>query len=133
MPMPPILRRSERDCHSTLPGDIVLRLVEAVPIELVDVVAAFRAHAEATKAILESGAEIACKLRPRTVGVQLMHADCAGAAEQIGNERSRACRDRAAQHEPGAVRALVELAAPAQRRGPDTVLPPVSPGAPPDS
>ncbi len=107
----------------------MLRLVETVPVELVDEVAAFRAHADATEAILESCAEVAGKLRPGAVGIQLMYADGARAAEQVGNERSGACRDRVAQHEPSVIRELVELAASDDRGGAYTILRPVPAGA----
>src|SRR5438034_11714619 len=58
-----------------------------------------------------------------------MHADCAGTAEQVGDERPGACRDRVAHDEPGIIRELVELAASDDRGGANAILRPITAGA----
>src|SRR6266852_5879799 len=70
----------ERQGEAALPGDVVLRLVEAVPVEVVHEVPALGADADLAEAILEPSAEIAGELGPGVGGVELMHADRADAA-----------------------------------------------------
>src|SRR2546427_4287170 len=77
---------SEGQGDAALPGDVVLRLVEPVAVERVDVVAPFRADAHALEPVLEPRAEVAGELSPGTVGAELMDADGAGSAEHVRNE-----------------------------------------------
>src|SRR2546428_3634032 len=120
---------SERQRDAALPGDVVLRLVEPVAVELVHVVAPFRADAEAPEPILEPRAEVAGELGPGAVGPKLMDADGAGAADEIGDHRARAGAGGIAQHAGGVVGELVELAAPRERGAADAVLRPAAAGA----
>src|SRR5207247_10681859 len=80
---------SEGQRDAALPGDVVLRLVESVAVELVDVVSPLRADPEASEAILEPGAEIAGELGPRAVRLELVDTDRPDAAEHGGRERPR--------------------------------------------
>src|SRR5882724_4807183 len=100
--------RSERQRQAALPGDIVLGLVEAVAVELVDEVATLRADADAPEAILEPCAEVAGELGPGVAGVELMHADRAGPAEQVRSERGGTGLDGITQHQVRVVSELVE-------------------------
>src|SRR2546425_129596 len=120
---------SERQGDAALPGDVVLRLVEPVAVELVHEVATLRADTEAPEPILEPRAEVAGELGPAAVGPKLMDADGAGAADEIGDHRARAGAGGIAQHEVGVVGELVELAAPRERGAADAVLRPAAAGA----
>src|SRR5712692_9440479 len=118
--------RLEAQRHAALPRDVVLRLVEAVPVEVVHEVPALGADANLAKAILEPSAEIAGELGPGVGGVELMHADRADAAEQVGAERARGAVNRIAQHQIRVVGELVELAASRERSALDAVLRPAA-------
>src|SRR5438874_750309 len=107
----------------------MLGLVEAVTVELVDVVATFRADADAPEAVLEARAEIAGELGPRAVGAELMDADGAGPAEQVRCEGGGPGLDGIPQHEICVVGELVECAAARERGAPNAVLRPAAAGA----
>src|SRR5439155_10693017 len=64
-------RRLEGQREAALPGDVVLRLVEPVAIELVDEVPAFGANTDAPEAVLEAHAVVAGELGPGAVRAQL--------------------------------------------------------------
>src|SRR5690348_6368386 len=122
-------RRLEGQRETTLPRDVVLRLVESVTVERVDEVATLRTDPHATEAVLQPRAEVAGELRPRAVGPQLMDADSAGTAQDVRAERSAAGLDLIAQHQVGVVRELVELPTARQRSAAHTVLRPAAAGA----
>src|SRR5438034_2690053 len=113
---------SERQCDAALPGDVVLRLVEAVAVERVHVVTPFRPDTPAPEAVLDSRAEVAGELAPGAVRLELMDADRADAAEHVRAERPRAALDRVAEHDVRVVGELVELAAAAEARAVEAVL-----------
>src|SRR5437870_9347744 len=102
---------SEGQGETALPGDVVLRLVEAVAVELVDEVATLRADADAPEAILEPRAEVAGEPGPGAVRLELVDADRPDAPEQVGRKRARAGLKRIAQDDVRVVGELVELAA----------------------
>src|SRR2546425_915741 len=117
---------SERQRDAALPGDVVLRLVEAVAVERVHVVTPFRPDTPAPEAVLDSRAEVAGELAPRAVRLELMDADRADAAEHVRAERPRAALDRVAEHDVRVVGELVELAAAAEARAVEAVLRPAA-------
>src|SRR6267378_5282280 len=121
--------RSERQRQAALPGDIVLGLVEAVAVELVDEVATLGADADAPEAVLEPCAEVAGELGPGVAGVELMHADRAGPAEQVRRQRGGPGLDGITQHEVCVIGEFVELAATRQRGAAKAVLRPATAGA----
>src|SRR6267154_715120 len=121
--------RSERQRQAALPGDIVLGLVEAVAVELVDEVATLGADADAPEAVLEPCAEVAGELGPGVAGVELMHADRAGPAEQVRRQRGGPGLDGITQHEVCVIGEFVELAATRQRGAAKAVLRPAAAGA----
>src|SRR5258705_418079 len=121
--------RSERRGDAAPPRDVVLRPVEAEAIELVDVVPSFRPEAPTAEAVLEPGAEVAGELCPGGAGVELVQADGADAAEQVGGESARAVAAGNAQHQVGVVGELVEFAAAADRGAAHAILRPAGAGA----
>src|SRR5439155_17238445 len=100
--------RSERQRHPALPADVVLRLVEAVSVELVNQVPPLRADADAAQAVFDSRAEVAGELGPGAVRLELMDADRAQSAEYIWRNRGRPGLERIPQHHIGVVGELVE-------------------------
>src|SRR6266702_88328 len=117
---------SERQRDAALPGDVVLRLVEAIAVERVHVVTPFRPDTPAPEAVLDSRAEVAGELAPGAVRLELMDADRADAAEHVRAERPRAALDRVAEHDVRVVGELVELAAAAEARAVEAVLRPAA-------
>src|SRR6267378_6473099 len=120
---------SERQREAALPGDVVLRLVESVAVELVDEVAALRADADAPHPVLEPRAEVAGELGPGVAGAQLMHADGTGPAQHVGTEGGGTGLDGIAQHEGCVVGELVELPPARQCGAKQAVLRPTAAGA----
>src|SRR6059036_2827670 len=76
-------RRLEGQREAALPGDVVLRLVEPVAIELVDEVPTLGADTHVPEAVLEAHAVVAGELGPGAVRAQLVDADRAQAADQV--------------------------------------------------
>src|SRR5947209_6102673 len=120
---------SEGQRDAALPGDVVLRLVESVAVERVDVVAPFRADAHAPEPVLEPRAEVAGELGPGTIGAELVDADGAGSAEHVRNEGGRAGGGGIAQHQIGVVGELVELAATDETGAAQAILSPTAAAA----
>src|SRR3989442_2599849 len=122
-------RRLEGQREAALPGDVVLRLVEPVAVELVDEVPTLGANADAPEAVLETHPVVAGELGPGAVRAQLVEADPAEAPEQIGAERAGAGAQRITQDDVGVVGELVELAAAGEAGAANAVLGPATAGA----
>src|SRR5438105_12996274 len=101
-------RWSEREGEAALPGDLILRVVVAVPIELVHVIARFGAQAPPREAVLDPGAGVAGGLGPAAAGPDGMDRDPAGARDHIGNYRAFAGGAGRAQDDIGIVGELIE-------------------------
>src|SRR3989475_7251114 len=122
-------RRLEGQREAALPGDVVLRLVEPVAVELVDEVPTLGANADAPEAVLETHPVVAGELGPGAVRAQLVEADRAEAPEEIGAERAGAGAQRITQDDVGVVGELVELAAAGEAGAANAVLGPATAGA----
>src|SRR3989442_11105689 len=122
---------SERQCEAALPGDVVLSLVEPVPVELVDEVATLRPDADAPEAVLDARAEITCELGPLAVRLELMDADGADPAEQVRRQRGGPRLDGIPQHQVCVITELVELAAAREHDAAKAILRPAAAGAEP--
>src|SRR5437764_1401067 len=99
---------SEREGEAALPGDLILGLVVAVPIELVHVVAGFGAEAPPREAVFDPGAGVPGGLAPAVAGADVMDRDPTGARDHIGNYRAFSSGAGDAQHHIGIVGELVE-------------------------
>src|SRR5690348_1660476 len=122
--------KGKRD--TTLPGDVVLRLVESVAIERVHEVTTFGPNPQPSELVLEPGTKIPGELGPRAVRRDLMDADGTGAAQQVRAQRSGPGLNGVAQHEIRVVGELVELAPAGQAGAAQAVLRPAATGADPD-
>src|SRR5229473_2198489 len=119
-------RRLEGQREAALPGDVVLRLVEPVPVELVHEVPALGANADAPEAVLETHPIVAGELGPGAVRAELVDADRAQAAEQVRAECARAGAHGIAQDDVAVVGELVELAAAGEGGAANAVLGPAT-------
>src|SRR3989442_2239124 len=122
-------RRLEGQREAALPGDVVLRLVEPVAVELVDEVPTLGANADAPEAVLETHPVVAGELGPGAVRAQLGEADRAQAPEEVGAEGAGAGAQRITQDDVGVVGELVELAAAGEAGAANAVLGPATAGA----
>src|SRR5919106_2287352 len=120
---------SEGQGHAALPGDVVLRPVNAIAVERVDEVASFRAQAETLQPVLHAEAEIPCGLGPRAVGSELMDGNAAATAHRVRTQGARARLHGIPNHDAGVVGELVEPAAAGDARAADAVLRPACAGA----
>src|SRR6266480_1474130 len=121
--------RLEGQREAALPGDVVLRLVEPVAIELVHEVPALGADADAPQAVLEAHAVVAGELGPGAVRAQLMDADRAQTTHQVRADAAGAGAQRISQDDVGVVGELVEFAAAGEGGAANAVLAPAGAGA----
>src|SRR5438309_504105 len=88
-------RRLEGQREAALPGDVVLRLVEPVAVELVDEVPTLGANADAPEAVLETHPVVAGELGPGAVRAQWGTADRGQRGARLSVQRGG--RDRQGQ------------------------------------